>query len=197
MKKSIGIIGAGNIAKAVAKHFLKAGYPVILSSRKEPAALQNTIELLGKGAIAGTPQEAAQANVVLLALPWSQLSSLTTLTDWRQKIVIDATNHFTPEHQLADLNGRASSEVVADYVPGAYVVKAFNTLYANVLQADPQDAGGKRVLFISGDNVSAKKAIANIIEVLGFSAVDLGSLAIESKLQQIGGPLAVLNLIEK
>ncbi|MFA6086861.1 NADPH-dependent F420 reductase [Mucilaginibacter sp.] len=198
MKKTFGIIGAGNIAKAIAGHLLKAGHSVILSSRKAPSLLEDTIASLGDGAIAGTPAEAAQADIVVLAMPWSQLSTLTPLTNWTDRVVIDATNHFiTSDFQLADLGGRASSEVVADHIPGARLVKAFNTLYFKVLEANPQETIGKRVIFISGDHTNAKTEVSTTIETLGFSVVDLGTLAVGGKLQQAKGPLAALNLIRK
>jgi predicted dinucleotide-binding enzyme len=200
MKKTFGIIGAGNIAKAIAGHLLKAGHKVIISSRKEPSLLQETVAALGAGASAGTPAEAAQADIVVLAMPWSQLSTLTGLTDWTNRIVIDATNHFVtfaPDFEVADLGDRASSEVVADHIPGAHLVKGFNTLYFKVLEADPRETTGNRVIFISGDYPDAKAAVKATIESLGFSVVDLGTLAAGSKLQQAKGPLAALNLIKR
>lgn len=200
MQKTFGIIGAGNIAQAIAGHLVKAGYPVTLSSRKDPALLADTIASLGAGALAGTPAEAAQADIVLLALPWAQLASLPELTNWDQRLVIDATNHFIsgpPAFQVADLDGRASSEVVQDFVPGARLVKAFNTLYFKVLEASPQEADGKRVLFLSGDHADANAEVAEIITSLGFSVISLGTLANGSKLQQAKGPLSTVNLIKK
>ena len=200
MKKTFGIIGAGNIAKAVAGHLLKAGYSVILSSRKDPAELKDAIASLGTGVTAGTPSQAAQADTVVLAMPWSQLSTLTGLTDWNNRVVIDATNHyvtFAPEFRMADLKGRTSSEVVADHVPGARIVKAFNTLYFKILEANPQEENGKRVLFISGDHADTKKEVSATIQSLGFSVVDLGTLATGGKLQQAKAPLSGLNLILK
>lgn len=200
MKKTFGIIGAGNIAKAVAGHLLKAGYTVTLSSRKDPALLADTIASLGAGAAAGTPAEAANADIVVLALPWSQLATLPGLANWDKRLVIDATNHyitFLPDFQLADLNGRASSEIVSESVPGARLVKAFNTLYFKVLEEDPKESAGRRVLFVSGDHADANVEVAEVIKSLGFSVIDLGSLAAGSRLQQAKGPLATINLLKK
>ncbi|ALI98876.1 NADPH-dependent F420 reductase [Rufibacter tibetensis] len=199
MKTSIGIIGAGNIGKTAARHFVKAGYQVILSNSHGPESLQETILSLGGNSKAGTREEAAQADIVLLALPWSQLESLTTLTDWTDRIVIDATNHFityAPDFQVADLGGRASSEVVQELLPGARVVKAFNTLYFKVLQADPAVGNGHRVLFLSGDDASAKAVVREVISSIGFAPVDLGTLDGGGKLQQAKGQLATLNFIQ-
>ncbi|WP_256012764.1 NADPH-dependent F420 reductase [Desertivirga xinjiangensis] len=199
MKTTFGIIGAGNIGKTVAAHLLKAGHSVILSNSRDPESLSGTIAELGAGAKAGTSKEAAEADIVLLALPWSQLSTLSNLTDWTNRIVIDATNHFityAPEFRLADLGGRASSEVVADFVPGAKVVKAFNTLYFKILEKDPAEANGRRVIFISGNEPAAKQSVSDAIQSTGFAVVDLGDLATASKLQEPKGALATLNLIK-
>jgi len=76
---------------------------------------------------------------------------------------------------------------VADAVPGARVVKAFNTLFAVLLGADPAVPGGRRVLFVSGDDASARTAVVDLIERLGFAAVDLGGLAEGGRAQQFGG----------
>jgi 8-hydroxy-5-deazaflavin:NADPH oxidoreductase len=199
MKKTFGIIGAGNIGQTVARHLAKAGYPVILSNSQGPDSLKDIIGDIGSGVTAGTAADAAAADIVLLALPWSQISTLTALTDWKGKSVIDATNHFVsfvPEFKLADIGDKASTEVVAEYVPGANVVKSFNTLYFKILGLDPQEGKGRRVMFVSGNEAASKKEVTGVIESLGFAVIDLGSLAHGSKLQQPGGAVATLNLVK-
>jgi predicted dinucleotide-binding enzyme len=199
MKKTFGIIGAGNIGQAVARHLVKAGYEVILSNSQGPASLKDIIDSIGIGITAGTAADAASADIVLLALPWSQIPSLTALTNWNGKTVIDATNHFvsfSPEFKLADIGDKASTEVVAGYVPGANVVKSFNTLFFKILELDPQEGKGKRVMFVSGDEPGSKKEVSEVIASLGFAVIDLGTLAHGSKLQQPGGAVATLNLIK-
>jgi predicted dinucleotide-binding enzyme len=110
---------------------------------------------------------------------------------WNGRIVIDATNDWAAD----DLDGRTSSEIVAGLVAGARVVKAANTLGADVLGSDPQVAGGKRVIFISGDDADAKAEVAALFEDAGFAAIDLGDLATGGAMQQIHHPLAGVNLI--
>jgi predicted dinucleotide-binding enzyme len=105
---------------------------------------------------------------------------------------MDATNDWAAD----DLNGRTSSELVADLVAGARVVKAANTLGADVLGSDPQEAGGRRVIFVSGDDSDAKAKVVALFEDAGFAAIDLGDLATGGALQQIHHPLAGLNLIK-
>lgn len=196
MKKTIGIIGAGNIGKTAAAHLLKAGFPVLISNSKSPDTIKGTIEILGTGAKAVTVSEVANADMVLLALPWSKVKMISNITDWKGKIVIDATNHFTANYDVEDLGGRVSSEVVQDQLAGARIVKAFNTLAAKVLAADPVTANGHRVLFISGDDDEAKAAVSEVIKDIGFAPVDLGSLSAGGKLQQAKGALSLLNLIK-
>ena len=197
MKKTIGIIGAGNIGKAVAAHLVNNGYTVKISNSKQPDSLQGTIAQLGNGATAVTANEAVEADIVFLALPWLKVKELTDITNWNRKLVIDATNHFiSPDMQVADLGGRNSSEVVQDYLPGARIVKGFNTIAAKILSANPSEANGRRVLFISGDDKEAKTEVSEIIKDLGFAPVDLGLLADGGKLQQAKGALSLQNFIK-
>lgn len=194
--KTVGIIGAGNIGKTVAAHLIKHTIPVQISNSKGPETLTDTIAQLGARAKAVTAAEAAGADIVLLALPWAKVKDLTQLTDWTGKIVIDATNHFTPDYQVVDLAGKTSSEVVQELLPGARLVKAFNTLVAKLLAADPVVDNGHRVLFISGDDEAAKAEVSELIKTLEFAPIDLGSLAVGSKYQQAKGIFSTLNLIK-
>lgn len=199
MKNSIGIIGAGNIGKTVAGHFSKAGFPVLISDRQNPETLAERVSVLGKNIKAVTPAEAAKADIVILALPWSEVSNLKGLTDWTGRIVIDATNHFisyAPDFQVADLGDLASSEVVQQYLSGARIVKAFNTIFFKILEQDPHVGNGNRILFVSGDDKQAKEVVSDAIVEIGFAPVDLGSLAVGSKFQQAKGALATLNLVK-
>ena len=111
---------------------------------------------------------------------------------WNGQVVVDATNDWAAD----DLQGRTSSELVADLVPGARVVKAGNTLGADVLGSDPQGAGGRRVIFISGDDANAKADVVSLFQDAGFAPIDLGGLATGGAMQQIHHPLAGVNLIQ-
>jgi 8-hydroxy-5-deazaflavin:NADPH oxidoreductase len=195
----IGIIGAGDIGQAFASQAVKAGYDVIVSNSRGPESLTGVVRQLGPRAKAGTRQEAAQVDVVVLAVPWTQVrTALADLPAWNGRILIDATNPVVqPGFRLADLKGSTSSEIVASLVPDARVVKVANTLLSALLAADPRQAGGRRVLFMSGDNAAAKADVNGILERVGFFTIDLGGLATGGRLQQFpGGPLPTLNLIK-
>jgi 8-hydroxy-5-deazaflavin:NADPH oxidoreductase len=189
--KRIGIIGAGRIGKTMARIAGRAGRAVVISNSRGPASLATVVEELGDGVTAATVKDAASAEVVVIAVMWPDVPEAVEGLDWEGRIVIDPTNDFDP----SDLNGRTSSEVVADLVAPARVVKIANTLGAPVLAADPRDGDGQRVLFLSGDDADARSAVRGLFEDAGFSVVDLGGLREGGRMQQFGGPLAGVNLI--
>jgi predicted dinucleotide-binding enzyme len=193
----IGTIGAGRIAKAFAKHAAEAGYEVIMSNKSGPPALTDTVKSLGPNVKAATQEEALKTDIVLLSIPWKEVVNvLNKITTWTGQIILDTTNAASfPDFKPLDLGGKASSEIVAELAKGAIVVKAFNTIEAATLASDPKECGGNRVVFISGDDVSAKKIILDLLTKMGFAGIDLGTLA-ESKIQQVGGPLITKNFIK-
>jgi predicted dinucleotide-binding enzyme len=188
----VGIVGAGRLGQAMARTVLRAGGRVVLANSRGPETLASVVSTLGDGASAGTVEQAAAAGIVVIAVPWPSVPAAVEGLQWDGRIVIDATNDFG----ASDLDGSTSSEVVAGLVPGARVVKAANTLGAPVLAADPQEAGGRRVIFLSGDDADAKSEVGAIFEDAGFAAVDLGGLATGGAMQQVGGPLSGMNLIK-
>lgn len=196
---SIGIIGAGAIGTAFAQALARAGLRASIANRRGPETLKALVRDLGPSIAAVTREEAASADLVLVAVNWSKLpAALAGLPAWNGRIVIDANNPIeAPLFQPIDLQGRTSSEVFAELTPGAHVVKAFNHLTAGLLAGDPRAEGGQRVLFYSGDHALAKAEVAAIIERIGFFGVDLGTLAVGARLTQFpGGPLSALNLVK-
>ncbi len=187
----VGIIGAGRLGQAMARTALRANRSVVIANSRGPESLISVVSTLGDQASAGTVDQAAAARIVVIAVPWDRVPDAVRGLELDDQIVIDATNDWGAD----DLKGRTSSELVADLVPGARVVKAGNTLRADVLGSDPQEAGGRRVIFISGDDGDAKSAVASLFEDAGFAAIDLGNLAMGGAMQQIHKPLAGLNLI--
>jgi predicted dinucleotide-binding enzyme len=195
---AIGIIGAGHIGQAFARLAQRAGRQVVISNSRGPQAVGPVVAALGTGVSAGTTAEAAASTMVVIAVPWTSVPAAVAGLAFNGEVVIDATNAFVlPDMRPAELGGRSSSEIVAELVAGARVVKAANTLPAELLGADPHDAGGRRVLFLSGDDGAAKADVAELFEAAGFVPIDLGDLATAGRLQQApGSPLAGRNLVQ-
>ncbi len=196
---TIGIIGSGGIGTAFARTLARAGIQATISNSRGPDSLKEVVHELGPSIRASKREEAARADIVFVAVNWTKLpAALAGLPDWGGRILIDANNPIeAPLFRPVDLKGRVSSEIFADLVPGARVVKAFNHLRAEVLASDPRAEGGRRVLFYSGNDNAAKAEVAGLIDRIGFFGIDLGSLAVGGKLAQFpGGPLPNQNLVK-
>jgi predicted dinucleotide-binding enzyme len=187
----VGIVGTGRLGRAMARVALRAGRPVVLANSRGPDSLVDVVAELDDRVTAGTVEHTSAARIVVIAVPWPRVPEAIRGIQWNGRIVIDTTNDFNG----TELNGTTSSELVASLVPDARVVKAANTLRADVLAADPQEAGGQRVMFVSGDDADARSQVATLFADAGFSSIDLGSLATGGVLQQVGGTLAGANLI--
>ena len=175
----------------MARTALRAGGRVVIANSRGPDSLASVVSELGDGVSAGTVEQGSALGIVVIAVPWDRVPEAVGGIDWDGQAVIDATNDWAAD----DLHGRTSSELVADLVPGARVVKAANTLGAEVLGSDPREVGGQRVIFISGDDADAKAEVVALFQDAGFAAIDLGDLATGGAMQQIHHPLAGVNLI--
>ena len=192
----VGIIGAGRLGQAMARTALRAGRRVVIANSRGPESLAPVVSALGDGVSAGTVEQAATAPIVVLAVPWDRVPGALRGLQLNGRIVIDATNDFAAtDFEGSDLDARTSSELVAELVSGARVVKGANTLGAAVLGSDPHEAAGQRVIFLSGDDVDAKSEVRKLFEDAGFSVIDLGDLVTGGRMQQIRAPLAGVNLI--
>ncbi|MBB5954772.1 hypothetical protein FHS29_001342 [Saccharothrix tamanrassetensis] len=184
----VGIIGAGAIGAAVATKLARAGHDVLISNSRGPKTLPRL-----ENVTPGTVAEAVGREITVLAVPWVALDSATEGHDWTGKVVVDATNPILPGFVFAELDGRPSSGIVAGKVPGAWLVKGFNTLSPERLLAE-----GRTVIFLSGDHPEATAKVAELVESSGWAAVDLGPLAEGGRLQQFpGGPLPGLSLVRQ
>ena len=195
---TLGTVGAGNVAMAIAGLAVTAGHRVILSNSRGPESLTDRVHRLGPHASAGTVAEAARADIVLLAVKWDDVPAATsTVESWEGRIVIDATNqwHAGPGTEV-DLGDQTGSERNSALMPGARVVKAFNTIHANFVAEGPHRGDGRVVAFLAGDDIDAKATVSTFVDSLGFAPIDLGGVR-EGRLMQVdGGPLAALHLIK-
>jgi 8-hydroxy-5-deazaflavin:NADPH oxidoreductase len=188
----IAVIGSGHIGATAARLFADAGHEVAIANSRGPQTLSG---LAGGKVRAETVERAASfGEIVLVATPLGAYDELPAET-LAGRVVIDAGNYF-PDRDgtiaALDDDSTTSSELLAARLPGASVVKGFNTLYWEVLRdGGAPDAGDERlVLFIAGDDQAAKDRVGRLIEDIGFAPVDTGTLAEGGRRQQIGGPLA-------
>ena len=149
---------------------------MVIASRRPPEALVPLAEAIGPTVRPMSVGDAIKAEIILLAVPfWAHQEIAKAAANWHGKVVVDVTNSLgvSPE-ELDDL---PSSVVVAKAFAGANLVKGFNHLPAWVLAMDPNVNGGRRVIFLSGDDESATARVAALVERLGFAPVGLGKLA--------------------
>jgi predicted dinucleotide-binding enzyme len=190
---NIGILGAGNIGANAARLFTKAGHEVRIANSRGPQSLQALIAEIGPSARCVTPSEAvAFGDVVLFALPWvAKEEVIPEAGPYDGKIVIDAMNPYTADFEIEDLGDRTSSEIIRTLVPGARLVKAFNTIYYRRLASEgkPRGAEGRLAIPVAADDPGAKAIVVALIDQIGFDAVDSGNLHDGGRRQQPGTPV--------
>jgi len=191
------VIGSGAIGSALAGHFAAKEIDVLIANSRGPGSLEVLVRKWGAKVRAVTVKEAAGADIVILAVPFAAVANaVRSISNWKDRIVVDATNAVDiPSFTPTDLGGRPSSEIVAQAVPGARLVKAFNTLPAAVLASNPAQGGGRRVIFTSSDDADATAAVGALCERLGFYPISLGRISEGGRLQEFGGPLSAQNLV--
>jgi predicted dinucleotide-binding enzyme len=188
----IGIIGAGRIGGNIARWFARDGHEVRISFSRDPARLEAFAGEIG--ATAGSPREAAEgADVVVVSVPWSLIDeALAAAGPLDGKIVIDTTNQFARGGWQEMPEGKTAAQVNQERMPGARLVKAFNTLTSGFQAESAGRTGPDRVvIFMCGDDADAKATVAGLIEAAGFDAVDVGGLADATPMEAPRRPGAV------
>jgi predicted dinucleotide-binding enzyme len=199
--KTVGVIGSGPIGRAVAAHAASGGQRVLLSNSRGPESLTDLVAELGGRAQATSVEEAAGADLVVMAVPFVKVTEVgAKIGDWTGRIVVDATNHFaeySPYGGRVELGDETASEYIARQLPGATVVKAFNAMYATYVAAEPRHAEGRQVVFHAGDDRSANDRFAELIAHWGFAPVYVGSLRDGGRLMQLDGYLNRLHVLNQ
>jgi 8-hydroxy-5-deazaflavin:NADPH oxidoreductase len=197
----IGVVGGGHIGATAARLFAAAGHEVAVANSRGPETLAGLVGELGDRARAETVEGAAEfGEVVLVAIPFVSYTDLPA-AQLTGKIVIDAGNYYPNRdgHNAAlDADEATSSELLAEQLPDARVVKAFNTLYWEHLRDNGAQSAGaeRRALFLAGDDQDAKDRVGALIEDIGYAPVDTGSLAVGGRRLQPGGPFSGVLLTE-
>ena len=169
----IAIIGAGNVGTALASSLTRAGHDVTIAAA-HPEHAEDAAAKTGATAARTNADATRSADVVVLAVPATALGQIAGELgqDLNGKVVVDVSNRPTPS---AEGPATSIAEELQQQVPGAKVVKAFNTLFAS-RQANPTVAGIAADAYVAGDDHSAKRTILDVVESAGFRPVDAGSL---------------------
>jgi predicted dinucleotide-binding enzyme len=189
----IAVLGSGNVGGTLGALIAGLGHDVHLANRRGPDSMQQQVaqsDNLSADTIEGA---VAHGEIVVLAIPLHTYRELPA-DAFDGKIVIDATNYYPDRDghdEGLDAGRTTSSQQIAEYVPGATVVKAFNTIHYAQLPTDARpgaDPDSRRALPVAGDDESAVARVSELVDQLGFTPVYAGTLA-ESGRQQPGTPV--------
>jgi 8-hydroxy-5-deazaflavin:NADPH oxidoreductase len=201
----IGFIGAGNVTRVMGRHLLNAGHTIAICNSRGPETLAELIKELGPGASAETKDQVVQSDVVIIAVRWVQAKEALQGIDWNGRILIDAMNAHaelegdtslegvTKSRAVLARTGLTSSELVAQWTPGARLVKSISNIPMEWISDFSADKP-RTVLFTSGDDAEAKYVVIDMLNAAGFAAINLGSLAAGGALHEVGAPLSGLDL---
>jgi len=173
---SYSIVGFGKVGHALARAFVRKRIEVSVATTRDPKSFAADAAAIGAKILPTTLEEAVKADIIFLAVRFDAcLDIAKALPSWQGKTIIDVTNAYgVPPEKLS---GQPSSKFIAQAFTGAKLVKGFNHLLADVLNRDPAEHGGRRVVFLASDDDGAADEIAALAENLGFAPIKLGGLS--------------------
>jgi predicted dinucleotide-binding enzyme len=181
--KKIGIIGSGNVGKALAKGFIKYGYEVMIGSRDKSKLDEWNGKLESKVNTGSFAEAAGFGEIIVLAVKGSAAKEAMELggaNNLKGKTIIDTTNPIAAEPPVngvlkyfSDINHSLMEDLQTAF-PEAHFVKAFNSI-GNAYMVNPDFAGIKPSMFICGNNEEAKTEVGSILDLFGFEVEDMGT----------------------
>lgn len=190
---NITILGTGNMAKGLASVFAAAGYDVVLGSRDAAKAKETATALGSKVTGAGLAAATSKSDVVVLAVPFEAAAeTITAAGGLAGKVIVDISNPLTADYMgLTVGHSTSAAEEIQKLAPQAKVVKAFNTVFASVVQAGGKIGKTPVTVFIAGDDEVANKTVEAIGTKSGFVVLQSGGLKVARYLE----PVAGLNIV--
>jgi hypothetical protein len=176
---NIAIIGSGNVGGALARRWSRAGHRVTVASRT-PASARALASESGIRAAAGPLEATRDAEVIVLAVPWDAVEAIAgeLYPVVAGKVVVDVTNPGKPDGSSPLFAGDGSgAERIAAWLPGARVVKAFNTIFGSNLAAGGVRQGVRLDALVAADDAEAKLRVLQLAADLGFDPIDAGRLS--------------------
>ncbi|CAI9411158.1 Pyrroline-5-carboxylate reductase [Pleomorphomonas sp. T1.2MG-36] len=182
----VTLIGSGSMAEGLAVRLTASDHYVQIYGRNadKVAALADKL-----GVKPVEAAKAANADIIIIATPYNNaVEALSRLGDLSGRVVIDITNPLTPDFMSLSIgHSTSAAEEIARAVPGIRLVKAFNTVFAQVLQRGHEIAGTAVPVYVAADDAEAKRTVTALVRSLGFAPVDAGSLANARYLEPLGG----------
>ncbi|MDH6292852.1 NADPH-dependent F420 reductase [Rhodococcus opacus] len=201
MAKTIGLVGVGMLGRSIARLCVNAGYDVVIANSRGPETLTDIVADLGGKARAGTFDEACEAgDLVVLSIPMSAYKNVP-VDSLAGKIVIDTLNYY-PERdgQMSEVETPdiTTGELLQRELLKSRVVKTMNNMdFIHLLGlARPTGAADRSAMPIASDNADAKAAGVQFLDVIGYDAVDVGSLA-DSWRFEAGTPIYVWPYVDE
>jgi 8-hydroxy-5-deazaflavin:NADPH oxidoreductase len=192
----VGVIGAGLLGGTLARLLGQHGHEVVLAARRSRAELEPDVAGWTNVA-AGERADVVGCEVVILAFPWRVAEEALAGLDLTGHVVVDATNPFSEDFDIIDTGPDGSTGTVASLLPGARVVKAFNTLpWEHLVEAADERASTARRIGIpvAADDVDAVDEVTDLAGDLGFTALHVGGLDVGRELMQPACPLFMVPL---
>lgn len=175
---NIAIIGVGNVGSGLASAFVRSGHHVFLTARSAEHA-KEAAQATGAEPAANPAAAAALADVIVLAVPFSAVEKIAASIRpvVNGKTIVDVTNPSKPDGSgpMFAANDSSAAERIAEWLPEAHVVKAFNTVFASNL-ADPAPEGISLDGYVAGDDTAAKAEVLELAASIGLHPIDVGGL---------------------
>ena len=192
----ISIIGAGNVGKALSTAFVRAGHTVTIASR-DPEDAGAVAAATGATVAASNAAAASAGDIVILAIPATSFADVAAeiAPAVAGKPVVDVTNRIGFGADGPEIDTTSSNaEALAELLPEANVVKAFNTLFGSNM-ADPITSGVQLDGFVAGDDDGAKASVLELVGSIGLHAVDVGPLVRARQLEGLSFLNMTLNIV--
>lgn len=183
----VAVIGTGNMGSGLASILAKANHEVVIGSR-DPTKAAALADQVGNNTIGGGIEAAVKmADIVILATPYPSINeTLKAAGNLSNKVLIDISNPITPDFKgLMIGHTTSAAEEIQKLAPHAKVVKAFNTIFAQLLPAEARENKTLQVL-IAADDATAKAEVSALVNTLGFEAIDAGPLSNSRFIEPIG-----------
>lgn len=185
---NITVIGAGNMGSGFVRQLSAAGHQVRVTAQSLDKARALAAAHPGVEALPAA-QALGDSQIVIVATPFGEaVNALKSLGSLAGRVVIDITNPLTADYMGLTLGfDTSAAEQIAAALPGASVVKAFNTILAQVLAQGPVFGANRAPVFYASDDEAAKAQVRELIASIGFTPVDAGSLKNARYLEPVAG----------